>query len=129
MKKKRFAEAEWGIMEGVWKFSDPVTVREVHGRLYPNGEKAYTTVQTIMNILVEKGFLQKEKIGMVNFYTPTLSRQEAAQVETRSLVGRMFQGSFGALATYLIDSGELSQEEIDRLKEMIDAKEKKKGES
>ena len=124
MNKKRLAEAEREVMEGVWQFSDPVTVREVHSRLYPNREKAYTTVQTIMNILVEKGVLEKQKIGMVNFYTPTLTREEAAQLEMRSLVSRVFEGSFGALANYLVDSGELSQSEIDELKALIEAKER-----
>ena len=69
---RRLAEAEWRIMDCIWTFAKPSTVREIHQRLYPEGEKAYTTVQTITNILVEKGFLRKEKIGMVNFYFPTL---------------------------------------------------------
>ena len=127
MKRKRLAVAESEIMEGVWQFDGSATVREVHSRLYPNGEKAYTTVQTMMNILVEKGFLRKEKIGLVNFYTPAVSRLEAAETETQSLVSRLFQGSFGALANYLVDSGELSREELDALKALIDAREQEKG--
>ena len=122
--RKRLADAEWEIMEGVWPFSERVSVREVHTRLYPDGEKAYTTVQTIMNILVGKGFLRKEKIGMVNFYTPTLSREETARLETRSLASRLYRGSFGALAASLVDSGELSREEMDELKVLIEAKER-----
>lgn len=59
---------------------------------------------------------------MVNFYTPVLSRQEAAGLETRSLVSRMFKGSFGALAAHLIDSGELSREDLDALKALIEAR-------
>ncbi len=85
-------------------------------------------MQTMMNILVKKGFLQKEKIGMVNFYTPTLSREQFAQRETRSLVARIFHGSFGALANYLVSSGELSQEELNELRALIEAKEKRKKE-
>ena len=122
--QKRLTQVEWEIMEGVWQSSTPVTAREVLTRLYSHGEKAYTTVQTIMNILVDKGFLTKEKIGMVNFYAPTLSREEATRAEARSLVSRLFQGSFGALATYLIDSGELSPAELDRLRSRIDEKDR-----
>ncbi len=122
--KKRLSEAEWEVMDGVWHLDRQVTVRDVVDYLYPNGEKAYTTVQTIMNILFEKGVLNRRKIGPVNVYMPTLSREDAAQVETRTLVSRMFEGSFGALATYLVDSGELSQGELDELRALIEAREK-----
>ena len=116
-------------MACLWMFVKPSTVREIHQHLYPKGEKAYTTVQTTTNILVEKGFLRKEKIGMVNFYFPIISRQEFAKQETRTLVSRTFQGSFGNLANYLVDSGELSENELQKLKELISNKEKKGGRS
>ena len=77
-----------------------------------------------MNILFEKGVLNRQKIGPVNVYTPTLSREDVAQDETRTLVSRMFEGSFGALATYLVDSGELSHRELDELRVLIEAREK-----
>ncbi len=122
--KKRLSEAEWEVMDGIWHLDRRVTVRDVVDYLYPNGEKAYTTVQTIMNILFEKGVLNRQKIGPVNVYKPALSREDAAQVETRTLVSRMFEGSFGALATYLVDSGELSQKELDELRALIETREK-----
>ena len=122
--KKRLSEAEWEVMDGVWHLNRQVTVRDVVDYLYPNGEKAYTTVQTIMNILFEKGVLNRQKIGPVNVYKSALSREDAAQDETRTLVSRMFEGSFGALATYLVDSGELSRKELDELRALIEAREK-----
>ncbi len=122
--KKRLAEAEWEVMDGVWHLDRQVTVRDVVDYLYPNGEKAYTTVQTIMNILFEKGVLNRQKIGPVNVYKSALSREDVAQDETRTLVSRMFEGSFGALAMYLVDSGELSQKELDELRVLIEAREK-----
>ena len=125
-KKRRLAEVEWEVMDGVWKFNRRVTVRNVLDYVYPNGEKAYTTVQTIMNILAEKGVLDREKIGPVNVYRPTVSREEVARAETRTLVSRMFEGSFGSLATYLVDSGELSQKELDELRALIEEKERAK---
>ncbi|MFQ5602085.1 MAG: BlaI/MecI/CopY family transcriptional regulator [bacterium] len=122
--RKKLADAEWEIMNGIWHFKKPVTVREMHAHLYPKGEKAYTTVQTIMNILVEKKFLRKDKIGMVNFYFPIVAYEDFTRQETRTLVSRIFDGSFGALATYLVDSGELSQEELIQLKALINSKKK-----
>ncbi|MFQ5631544.1 MAG: BlaI/MecI/CopY family transcriptional regulator [bacterium] len=127
-KPKKLSDSEWEIMQGVWDGKTPVTVRELHSRVYPNGEKAYTTVQTIMNILFEKGFLTREKIGLVNFYTPTLTLEEATSRETKTLVSKLFDGSFGAMANYLINSGELSQHDLDALKKLIAEKEAKQSE-
>ena len=123
-KPKKLAESEWEIMLGIWKMEPPVTVRDVHSKVYPNGEKAYTTIQTIMNSLVDKGFLGRKKIGMVNFYDPAYSKEDAASNETENLVSRLFQGSFGALANYLINSGELSQSDLKEIKNLIDEKER-----
>ena len=61
---------EWELMEAIWELGGAPSVREVLEFQYPNGEKAYTTVQTIMNNLVKKGVLSAKKIGLVNFYAP-----------------------------------------------------------
>lgn len=125
LKKKKLAEAEWEIMSQIWELNKPVSVRDIHSQLYPNGEKAYTTVQTIMNILHKKGFLRRDKVGLVNFYFPTISQTEFAKSETSTFVSRFFSGSFGALANFLINSGKLSEDELRELKEMIEAKQSK----
>ena len=48
-KTPRLTPAEWEIMTAVWRLDGPVSVRDVLESAYPNGEKAYTTVQTVMN--------------------------------------------------------------------------------
>ncbi len=129
MKNKisKLTEVELQIMTGVWRFRKPVTIKEIHQRLFPDGEKAYTTVQTMMNILARKNFLRCDKIGMVNFYFPNITEEEYAKRETSSFVSRIFKGSFGELANYLIDSGELSGDELKRLRILIEQKEKQAG--
>ena len=123
MKIKKLSPAESELMDCIWKMPKRVTVREVHQQLFPNGEKAYTTVQTMMNILTDKKFLRRKKIGMVNFYSAKVSREQAMKNETRSLVASIFHGSFGALATHLIKSGELNRQELDAIKKLIDEQE------
>ena len=80
-----------------------------------------------MNILAEKGVLDREKIGPVNVYRPAVTRGDVARAETRTLVSRMFEGSFGALATYLVDSGELSRKELDELRALIEERRQSEG--
>ena len=127
MKKSKLdlSPLEWEIMEIIWDFKHNPSVRDVLDTAYPNKEKAYTTVQTVMNNLEIKGFLTKEKIGLVNFYKPTKKRKEMLSKETSHFVQRVFGGSFHCLANYLIDSDTLTSEEIDDLKKLIDNKEGK----
>ncbi len=120
----KLTPVEWEIMEAVWNMQNPPSVRDVLEKLYPNGEKAYTTVQTIMNTLVKKGMLDTEKIGLVNFYKPVESRKDMVKSEISSVASRIFKGSVPAMANYLIDSQELSMDEIQKIKALLREKEK-----
>jgi len=63
--KLDLSPAEWEIMEVIWEGEKSTTVREVVDSAYPSGEKAYTTVQTLMNILSEKK-VRKEILSQYN---------------------------------------------------------------
>ncbi|MGD9487232.1 MAG: BlaI/MecI/CopY family transcriptional regulator [Calditrichaceae bacterium] len=118
---------EWEIMDIIWELKKSLSVREVLETAYPDGNKAYTTVQTVMNNLEAKGFLKKEKIGLVNFYKPLIFHKDMLRKETSQFVKRVFGGSFPGLVNYLIDSKALTEEEINDLKKLI--AEKGEGES
>ncbi len=124
--KKRLSPLEWEVMNTIWALRKNPSVREVLEKAYPSGEKAYTTVQTVMNNLEAKGFLEKDKIGLVNFYKPLKKRNELLKKETANFVEKTFGGSFQRLASYLIDSGTLSAEEIADLKRVIREREKER---
>lgn len=124
--KKRLSPLEWEVMNTIWALRKNPSVREVLEKAYPSGEKAYTTVQTVMNNLEVKGFLEKNKIGLVNFYKPLRKRNELLKKETANFVDKTFGGSFQRLASYLIDSGTLSAEEIADLKRVIREREKER---
>lgn len=122
--KTKLSPLEWEIMEVIWQEpAQKISVRDVINFAYPNAEKAYTTVQTVMNNLEAKGFLSKEKIGLVNFYTALEKRHNLLKKETSHFVEKVFGGSFHSLANYLIDSSALSMEEIADLKKMIEQRE------
>lgn len=122
-KDKKLTPAEWELMEVIWDLGGAPSIREVLEKAFPNGEKAYTTVQTIMNILVKKGWLKTKKIGLVNFYQPIRSRDQVIQVETKSFVSQVFNGSVPALANYLLNSDAVGLNEIKEIKAMLAKKE------
>ncbi|MBN2414065.1 BlaI/MecI/CopY family transcriptional regulator [candidate division KSB1 bacterium] len=119
----KLTPVEWEIMDAIWRIGASPSVRDVLEHAYPGGEKAYTTVQTIMNTLVKKDLLKTRKIGLVNFYTPVKTRNDIVKSEMKNMVSRVFNGSVPALANYLIDSEDLSLEEIQKIKELLNKRE------
>jgi predicted transcriptional regulator len=123
-RKTRLTPVEWEIMEAIWAQKSAPSVREVLEHAFPKGEKAYTTVQTIMNTLVRKGVLRCRKTGLVNFYQPTRTRDTMVKTEMRSMVSRIFGGSVPALANSLLSLDKLELAEIEQLKILLDEKER-----
>ena len=120
----KLTPAEWLIMEAIWRLGGSPTVREVLEFAFPCGEKAYTTVQTVMNTLEKKQLLTRRKVGLVNFYKPTRSRDDMIKAEMSSLLSRVFDGSIAALANSLLSLDDLGLDEIGRIKHLLDEKEK-----
>jgi predicted transcriptional regulator len=124
-KKHELSAAEWELMQVIWETEGAVTVRQVLETAYPNDEKAYTTVQTLMNILVEKGFLRRRKTGMVNMYMVAVRREKVLDAGVTQVAERMFSGSFAAMASFLVNNRKLSDEDIAALRQLLDEQERK----
>ena len=118
-RQTKLTPAEWEIMEAVWRIGGAPSVREVLENAFPGGEKAYTTVQTVMNTLERKKLLRRRKKGLVNFYTPLRSRREMVQAETNSLLSRVFGGSIPALASSLLSVEDLDLDEVRQIRELL----------
>lgn len=121
----KISSVEWKILNSVWELKKAPSVREVWEHLYPRKEKAYTTVQTIMNNLVNKGYLNKKKIGLVNFYSPLKTKDDSIKSEISKLISKAFDNSAPALATYLIRKQDLNLDDIKAIKTLLYQKEKK----
>ncbi len=120
----KLTPVEWEIMEAIWNLGGTPSVREVLEHAFPNGIKAYSTVLTMMNILEKKGLLTRKKIGLVNFYKPTRSKDQMLKTEISHVVKNLFKGSTSMAATYLFNSENVSLQELEKIKEIISQKEK-----
>ncbi|MDD5541013.1 MAG: BlaI/MecI/CopY family transcriptional regulator [Candidatus Marinimicrobia bacterium] len=121
-KENSLSTFEWQIMEILWK-RGKATVRDVFDSL--NGiEWAYTTVQTYMERMVTKKILGKEKIGPVNLYFPQITKDQSLITETRHFLNKSFDGSLPKLAAFLINSDDISEQELEKIKALIEEKEK-----
>jgi BlaI family transcriptional regulator, penicillinase repressor len=106
-----FTKLELRIMQAVWKRGGG-TVSEVQAELDP--PLAYTTVQTMLNILDRKGKLKRVLQGRAYLYTPKVSEARAIGQQLRDLVDRMFGGSseelvMSLLKTHQIDARKLAE--------------------
>jgi len=124
-KKIKLTPAEWEIMNTIWELGGEPSVRDVLEKAFPNGEKAYTTIQAFMNILEKKKLLERRKIGLVNFYKPICKREDVVKAEMSNMISKMFNGSITALASSLLSMENVTIQEIEYLKKLIDEKEKK----
>ena len=124
--KLELSAAEWEIMRVVWEHDEPVTVRQILDEAYPKSEKAYTTVETFMNIMVDKRILKRKKVGPVNYYSESITKESFLKRSLSTVAQHMFNGSFGTMASYLVSTAKLNQKEIRELKKLL---EKKRGES
>ncbi len=123
--EKKLTRVEWEILEHVWKIGRDVSARRVHESAFPNGEKAFTTVQTVLTTLVKKKVLKCRKIGMVNFYIPVKSRAAMLMDQLSLVASQMFHGSVPDMTNFLIDAEHLNLKDINKLKAILEAKERR----
>jgi len=108
-------------MNVVWA-SESASGREVTDALSSEKPVAYTTVVTLMNILVSKGHLVRERDGRQFRYRPKVAQKSVLKGLVRDFVDRVFAGSPHSLMAHLIDESRLSAEEVRGLVEKNAAK-------
>jgi predicted transcriptional regulator len=118
---KRLTPLEAVIMDAVWTLS-AATVRDVQEHLRPTRRMAYNTVLTMMRILREKGFLQSERDGRADIYTARVSREQMGTRSLREVLHRFFAGSPTVLVSQLLESGDVSPEEVRRIRQEVDSR-------
>ena len=103
---------ELELMQVLWA-SGPSTVGEVRERLA--GEPAYTTVQTVLNILERKGRVKRMLTGKAYVYRAAVTREKAMGSAVRDLLERMFGGSSEALLLSLMEAERIDPGDLERL--------------
>ncbi|MGA7525092.1 MAG: BlaI/MecI/CopY family transcriptional regulator [Acidobacteriaceae bacterium] len=111
-KKPGLTALELRIMQVIWQ-RGASNVSEVQAELEP--PLAYTTVQTMLNILERKGRLKRELQGRAYVYSARVSEQKALGQGVRDLIDRMFGGSSEALVMSLLRNGEIDTRKLAEL--------------
>jgi BlaI family penicillinase repressor len=121
-KKVGLTRLELRIMQVIWR-RGRCTVSEVQGEIEPR--LAYTTVQTMLNILERKGKLKRELEGRAYIYSATITEAKALGQGVRDLIDRMFGGSSEELVMSLLRNGEIDARKLAELTDRFNQKARK----
>ncbi len=118
-KSETLTAQELEIMKVIWPLGK-ATVRDVYDALRQQRTVAYTTVQTMMNILENKGHLKKEPGARAQVYTPVRPQQAVVKSMVREFVDRVFDGSARPLLVHLLKEKGLTERERKEIERLLE---------
>jgi predicted transcriptional regulator len=111
-------DAELLVLRALWQ-GGPLTVREVHERLYRGTDVGYTTTLKLLQNLHAKGLVDRDETARQHVYSAAAGSEQTFRDAVRLFMDRMFDGSAAALAMHALGSGRTSPEELAELKALI----------
>jgi len=126
MKKKNLpkpTEAELAILAVLWQHG-PSTVREVWEQISPKQETGYTTVLKTMQIMFEKGLLERDEAQRSHIYQAALSEDHTQRQHVRHLLERVFCGSAPRLVMHALAAKKTTRSELAEIRRLLDQMER-----
>jgi BlaI family penicillinase repressor len=117
----RISDAEWQVMQVVWE-RKAATAAEVIAALAGRTGWQHRTIRTLLARLVDKGVLAAEPDGNRYLYRPRASRSKYVRQESRSFLQKVFGGDAAELLVHFVRGAEISPEQIEELKRLLDEK-------
>jgi predicted transcriptional regulator len=112
-------DAEARVMSVLW-LKERATVADVVAALRKKRPVSYSTVQTILRILEEKGYVSHEKLARAFVYRARVDERQARRRALKHLVARLFNGSPSLLVLNVLEDDQIEPEELSRLKKFIE---------
>ena len=117
---KELTKAEEQVMQYLWRL-EKAFLKDIVEQ-FPEPKPAYTTVSTVIRVLVKKGVIAYNTYGKVHEYYPLISKSEYFQMHFKSVVKNFFNGSVSSFTSFLTDSEDISLTELEKIKKMVDQK-------
>ena len=123
--KQQLTPLELQIMNVLWACG-PSNVQSVQEKLTGSPKLAYTTVQTMLNVLHRKGRVRRRLRGRAYDYAPVLTREKAERNAIGDMVDRLFGGSVDGLLMSLVKSRQLDPKKLQELSDLVEEHERGK---
>lgn len=115
---KELTKAEEQLMKYLWKL-ERAFLKDIVEQ-YPEPRPAYTTISTVVNVLVNKKVVDFKTYGKSREYFPLLSRKQYLKYSFKGLLSGFFEGSPKQFASFFASDQELSINELEDIRKMID---------
>ncbi len=117
-------ESELEILQILWE-KQQCTVRDVHEILTENKEAGYTTTLKLMQIMHEKGLVDRDTSSKTHLYRPLVNQQKTQQHLVRKMIDDVFNGSASRMVMQALGNQNATTDEIDAIKKYLDELSKK----
>ena len=108
------SERELDLLKVMWQLGE-AKVRDIHEAICPDGECAFTTVQTLLRIMLKKGFVKKQSEGRTDYYMPVYTLENA----TSRFVDKLFDGAVDRFVLSMLSAEDVSADEMRDLEKII----------
>jgi len=113
-------KAEAQVMHYIWDQENCFLKDIVEA--FPEPRPAYTTISTVIRVLVKKGVLDYKTYGKIHEYYPRISRQAYFRKHLNSIIDNHFNGSVVSFASFFTGDGGVDLSELEEIKQLIDLK-------
>jgi len=120
--QRELTKAEEQVMQHLWQLEKGF-LKDIIEK-FPQPRPAYTTVSTVIRVLVKKGFIGFKTYGKVNEYYPLISKKKYFQSAIKPIVSNYIAGSPESFASFF-NNAKLSITELEEIRQMIDERIKK----
>jgi BlaI family transcriptional regulator, penicillinase repressor len=110
--------AELPILDVLWEVGEG-TVQDIVDRLPSNPPANYKTVQSLLRIMENKGFVRHKTRGRAFIFISRMTRDEVGGVSAKRVLDRNFQGSYAAMLVNLLDRNHVKEQELNEIEALI----------
>lgn len=118
----RLPDTELEIMKVIWEKGETLSTSEVKVLLERNRAWNVSALQTLLNRLIDRGFLESYKEGKNRFYLPLVTEKDYLAVENKLFLEKVNDSSVTKLVASLFDSHSISAADLDELEAFIRSK-------
>ena len=112
-------ESELEILQVIWK-KGQCTVRDVHEELAKNKDAGYTTTLKLMQIMHEKGLVERDTTAKTHLYKAIVTQEQAQQTALDKILATVFKGSTSELVIQALGHHRASKDEIEAIKSYLE---------
>ncbi len=117
---KHPTDVELQILRVLWE-RGPSSLGDVCEALRRERDVATTTVATMLRIMLDKGLVQRKPAARGHLWSAAVTQTAAARSMVGKLVDGVFNGSASRLVAHLVEAGQLSVDELDELRQLIES--------